>query len=181
MTAPDRKNTRITLRDQMLANQKSEAMYAAFRGIEPRALPIPPGPVKRVTQPSLIPLERDVQKTIIAGLRLHPDVGLVERVNSGTAVEQNADGSKRYIDFHHVYPVAGHPRMRPSDLHVTLRGGRRLAIEVKRPGWKKPTDEREREQAAYLNHIQALGGYGIFATCWEDVALELVRISRCES
>lgn len=42
------------------------------------------------------------------------------------------------------------------------------AVEVKKPGWTKPTNDRERAQAAFLLHVQQRGGIGIFATCPED-------------
>jgi len=44
------------------------------------------------------------------------------------------------------------------------------AVEVKKPGWTGPTNDRERAQAAFLLHVQRLGGIGIFATCVEDYA-----------
>lgn len=45
--------------------------------------------------------------------------------------------------------------------------GRLLAFEVKLPGWKKPRNAHEREQAEFLDMINDAGGYGAFVT---DVA-----------
>jgi hypothetical protein len=126
-----------------------------------------------------VPLESDVLKTIVDGLRRHRMVGMVERINSGTAIEGSGD-EKRFITYNHVYSVPEHDKLRASDLSCTLKNGpwagRRLAVEVKRPGWKAPHGEREAQQAEYLTVIRECGGYGIFATSWEDVFSELNRI-----
>jgi len=50
--------------------------------------------------------------------------------------------SRRYISFHFIYPNVGGACV-PSDLSVTLKNGKRLVIEVKRPPWTKPRDQRE--------------------------------------
>ena len=177
---------RISLRDQMLRNQQSMDLYAALADKPRHIIDIPDAPKPRApSMPSNIPLESDVLADIVDRLLDHPMVGLVERINSGTAVENNAFGDRRYISFNHVYRVPGIPSyMRASDLSVTLKGGhwagRRLAIEVKRPGWRAPRDKREEEQFAYLLRVRTCGGYGLFATSWQDVAAELERI-KCES
>jgi len=168
---------RISLRDQMIKNQATLDLYASLAGKPRMNLPIPPAPVKRAPSvPSGVPLERDVLKTIIAGLRIHPMIGLVERVNSGSAVETNADGSQRHIQFHHVYSVAGQ-KMRSVDVHCTLTpSGKRFVVEVKRQGWSRPKDQREEEQVAYIQHVRACGGHGMVATSWDEVQIELKRI-----
>jgi hypothetical protein len=164
----------------MLRNQQSMNLYADLAG-KPRveAQGIPPAPKKRAAPVSrpYSPLESDIQRTIIDGLRRHPMVGLVERQNSGKAVEQNADGSKRFVQFSRVYPVAGAGDMRAVDLSVTLKDGRRFAIEVKRGDWRGPTTQREAEQENYLRHIERCGGFGMFACSWDDVErkLEIIR------
>lgn len=55
-----------------------------------------------------------------------------------------------------------------SDLIGIGPGGRFVAVEVKAPGWKGPSNERERAQANFLANVQALGGIGIFATSVND-------------
>jgi hypothetical protein len=168
----------------MLRNQQSMNLYADLAG-KPRveAHGIPPEQKKRAQTgermaKAPIPLESEIQKQIIDGLRRHPMVGLVERQNSGKAVEQNADGSKRFVQFSRVYPVAGAGDMRAVDLSVTLRDGRRFAIEVKRGDWRGPTTQREAEQENYLRHIERCGGFGMFAVSWDDVARKLDMIRR---
>lgn len=146
-----------------------------------QATTIPPEPKRRgPIGLSGVPLEKDVQAEIIAGLLSHPLVGLVERVNSGSALEQNRDGSSRYIAFNVVYQPHGTPcdeTMVAVDISCTLKvSGQRFVIEVKRPGWKHPRDKRERGQAAYIQHIISLGGFGLFATSWEQVRARLSEI-----
>ena len=188
---------RKTFRETLMGHEATMQLYAALydKPMPERAIPIPPEPKKRdqkladfllgvVDKDALgpqpitsaimkVPLERDVQKQIIDGLRRHPKVGMVERINSGSAVERNADGSERHIQFHHVYSVNG-VRMRAVDISCTLKvGGMRFVIEVKRPGWKAPRGEREEAQDAYIKHVRACGGMGMFATSWEEVCAAL--------
>ena len=178
---PDPKRGRLSFRETLQKNQRSLDLYAALAGKPPtpnKLLEALPAPRTRApSKPSIIPLEKDVQKAIIAGLRVHPMVGLVERVNSGTAVERNADGSERHIDFHHVYSVPGR-KMRAVDVHCTLKpSGKRFVIEVKRPGFNGPRSVREHEQLSYIQHVRDCGGFGMFACAWEEVADELKRIA----
>lgn len=42
------------------------------------------------------------------------------------------------------------------------------AVEVKAPGWKKPSNDREVAQANFLGLVQARGGLAGFATSVED-------------
>lgn len=53
--------------------------------------------------------------------------------------------------------------------HIGQAFGIFTAIEVKAPGWKKPGNERERAQAAYLTIVNARGGIGRFATSVGDI------------
>jgi hypothetical protein len=70
--------------------------------------------------------------------------------------------------------------MKASDIKCTLWNGpwagRLFVIECKRPGWTAPHGEREAAQALYLTRVRECGGYGIFATSWEEVHKELTRI-----
>ena len=171
-----------SMRDIKLRNKRSMDLYADLAGKPRLEMNIPTAPKPRaprapdaqVSPPAL--LESDVLKQIVAGLRMHPAVGMVERVNSGSSVERNSDGSQRVIQFHHIYPCQG-GRMRAVDLSVTLKTGKRFVIEVKRPPWSRPRDTREHEQAAYIAHVIACGGHGMFATSWDQVNAELDRIT----
>lgn len=57
-----------------------------------------------------------------------------------------------------ITPIVVTPR------HVGYRLGVFTAVEVKEPGWRKPTDQHERGQANFLASVIAKGGIGMFAT-----------------
>lgn len=166
---------RLTMRQTLERNNAADRYYAAMAG-KPPQFQAPLKPQRAAPKPSGLPLESDIQADIIAFLRNHPKVKLVERHNSGTAVEQNSEGKKRFIRYSTVFKVNGQ-RMRKSDIDCTLTNGKRFVCEVKRPPWKRPTDQREYEQAAYIEHIKAATGYGLFATSVEQVASYLDAIT----
>lgn len=43
----------------------------------------------------------------------------------------------------------------------------------KRPGWKRPSGEREEKQAAFLAEVRKRGGVAAFVTGVDDVVKEL--------
>ena len=137
---------RRTLREQMLRNQKTEALYAALSGKPARELPIPPEPTKRAPRaPSAEPSEAEILKAILQLLRRHPKVALCWRQNSGTFAERNRDGTTRYI--------RANTQRGMSDIMGALMDGRTLAIEVKsRTGRMRPGQEE------FLSSIRAAGG-----------------------
>lgn len=47
--------------------------------------------------------------------------------------------------------------------------GKYFEVEVKKPGWKAPTNDRERAQGAHLSYVKAMGGVAMFAQSVEDV------------
>lgn len=55
-----------------------------------------------------------------------------------------------------------------SDLIGIGPSGRFVAIEVKKPGWKKPRDAHEVAQANFIGAVQARGGLAGFATSVDD-------------
>ena len=181
MTPPRR--GRESLRDTMLRHQQSMDMLADLHGkprVQAAGIPAAPKPrapaAMRATLKAPVPLESEIQKQIVDGLRMHRMVGLVERINSGAALETSDDGKRRYIEFSHIYPVADAGKMRAVDLSVTLRDGRRFVIEVKRPPWNGPRNQRELEQENYIRHIERCGGLGMFACGWDDVARKLANV-----
>jgi hypothetical protein len=91
-----------------------------------------------------MPLERDIQRACLELLRQHPKVAYCWRANSGTFTEQNQDGSMRYISAN---SAPGCP-----DILGYLKGGRFMALEVKRPG-QKPT----RLQEQFLDRARQAG------------------------
>ena len=151
---------RRTLREQMLRNQQTEALYAALSGRPARELPIPPEPKKRPKrEPSTEPSESEILRAILAMLRRHPKVALCWRQNSGTFQERNRDGTTRYI--------RANTQRGMSDIMGALMDGRTLAIEVKsRTGRMRPGQEE------FLASIRAAGGVaGVCRSVEDAVAL----------
>ena len=151
---------RRTLREQMLRNQKTEALYAALSGRPARELPIPPEPTKRgPRKPSTEPSEAEILRAIIQLLHRHPRVAKVWRQNSGTFQERNRDGTVRYIRANTARGM--------SDIMGVLRDGRTLAIEVKsRTGRMRPGQEE------FLASIRAAGGVaGVCRSVEDAIAL----------
>ena len=151
---------RRTLREQMLRNQQTEALYAALSGRPARELPIPPEPTKRgPRKPSTEPSEAEILRAIIQLLHRHPRVAKVWRQNSGTFQERNRDGTVRYIRANTARGM--------SDIMGVLRDGRTLAIEVKsRTGRMRPGQEE------FLASIRAAGGVaGVCRSVEDAVAL----------
>ena len=151
---------RRTLREQMLRNQQTEALYAALSGKPARELPIPPEPKKRAPRkPSTEPSEAELLKAILQLLRRHPKVALCWRQNSGTFQERNRDGSVRYI--------RANTQRGMSDIMGALMDGRTLAIEVKsRTGRMRPGQEE------FLATIRQAGGVaGVCRSVEDAVAL----------
>lgn len=73
---------------------------------------------------------------------------------------------KRFIRFN---TLKGCP-----DLIGMTKDGRFIAIEVKNPKWKKPKDNREDNQAAFIELVNVSGGLACFANKLEDV-MELLK------
>ncbi len=108
---------------------------------------------KRTRKPrQAVPLERDVQKSILAFLALRGI--LAWRQNTGSVVREYR-GKSRLIRF----GMSGMP-----DILGCLPGGRLLAIEVKRPG-NKPTDE----QFATLANLTKAGALAFWASSVYEV------------
>jgi hypothetical protein len=158
--------------------QKIAANEAALRALSPdgtlpepmqRALEAvkPPPPRKRLPKLDAPhkPLERDIQRAIIEALRLHPRVLKVVRFNSGGSMHRGANG-KDYLVMFSSEPVP--------DLFVLLRGGFAW-LEVKRPGWSRPTDLREERQAAFLAAVREAGGIGQFVRSVDEAIAAIER------
>jgi hypothetical protein len=165
----------ITFRHQIANNE------AALRALSPdgtlpepmqRALDKVKPPPLRKRLPKLDaphkPLERDIQRAIIEALRLHPRVIKVCRFNSGGSMHRGANG-KDYLVMFSSEPVP--------DLFVLLRNGFAW-LEVKRPGWAKPTDLREERQAAFLAAVREAGGIGQFVRSVDEAISAIAAIER---
>lgn len=117
-----------------------------------------------------VPLESTVLKDIIGYLRGRSDIGAIVRTNSGQAREED-HGKARFISFNHVYGKNENGElMRVLDIQCIQRtSGKLIAIECKRPGFKRPMRSHEFMQEAYIKHIRTCGGIAFFATCIADV------------
>lgn len=137
---------RITLREQMIRNQRAMDMHADLAQKPRVAFDLGPAPVKRASAGANgIPLEKDIQKTILSMLRWRKDVVFFGRFNRGQAQNTDAHGRTHYTSFN---TVPGFP-----DIHGMLKDGRAFYIEVKRPGNKATS-----EQADFLAKVTAGGG-----------------------
>ena len=154
---------RRTLREQMLRNQQTEALYAALSGKPARELPIPPEPKRRSRrEPSAEPhaVEADVMRPIFDLLRRHPRVAWFMRLNSGAV----KDGD-RHIAFYRLYfPFRPGISKGASDYLGQLTDGRLFLIEVKRPGVTRGTAEQE----MLISVCKSAGGIAGIAQSVED-------------
>lgn len=117
------------------------------------------------------PLEKEVLRAVGDLLAMHPGVLYALRMNSGAASYEARSGKFAPIWFH-IW-VRSPEKCRMSDFLGATIDSRILALECKRPGWNKPTDERERQQAAFLATVRKIGGIGAFVTS-ADEALALL-------
>ena len=169
------KRGREPLKDTIARNAAALRMYAASaphgKSREPLFAPEPEKPKRAAPKPSLVPHESTVQAEIIDYLKSRPDIGCIVRMNSGTMNE-----GKRFIRMNTIYEpplyeFAGekiYPQM--ADLQAIHKPtGKKIAIEVKRAGWKAPSDKREHGQALYLKYVRDCNGIAFFATSVADV------------
>jgi len=171
-----RSAARKSMRDVYADNNAADRFYASMAGVAPQnQIEVK---AKRTVAPRVDDgtYEATIQRDIIAFLRKHPKVKIVERHNSGTAMEVNSVGEKRFIAYNTVFKVGG-VRMRKSDIDCQLANGKRLCIEVKRAGWTRPRNQREVEQENYINHVLASTGYAMFATSVAEVEIYLASIA----
>ena len=144
------------------AGEQRERFEERFPESALTPLPIKRGP--RVDHP-------DLEKHVIAAvgqlLAVHPRVAFAIRQNSGAASYEAATGKFSPIYFHKW--VRCPEPMKMADYMGATVEGRLLALECKKPSWTKPTDQREREQAAFLALVCKVGGIGEFITDAEQV------------
>ena len=158
------------LRETYRENQAALDYYAKLYG-KPQTVHIPVKPKREIKNHSdKYELEASVVAEISKLLAHHPQVLFACRSNSGAAYMMGRDGKEMPVTFNRI--IRSPVQMRISDFWGILRDGRPFAIECKRRNWTKPTDQREHEQAAFLQMVRDAGGVGIFATCAEDVIKE---------
>lgn len=158
------------LRETLRENQRGLDYYAKMYG-KPQTVHIGAKPKREIVNHSdKHELEASVITDISKLLAHHPNCLFACRSNSGAAYMTGRDGKDMPVTFNRI--IRSPVEMRISDfwgLHKDNFGMRLFAIEAKRRSWTKPTDQREHEQAAFLQMVRDSGGIGIFATCVEDV------------
>lgn len=148
--------------DWKRSTRRHKAAVFDFMGIPHNIQP------PRERQHSGQPLEADVIRAVSELLRAHPRVSYALRMNSGAASYEAKSGKYAPVWFH-VWVRSPQPCRMPDFFGATIDGCT-LAIECKRHGWSKPTDERERQQGAFLNIVRELGGIAAFVTNAQQVA-----------
>lgn len=155
-----------SLQDTIRANNKAMDYYSLLSG-----KPTPDGAKMEVKDRvargprgrSDVPLEKDIQKAIIAFLSAHPKISIYGRFNSGAAVSGDAKGGTRYTWFN---SIKGFP-----DIHAMLKGGRAVYIEVKRPGGKVTPDQQR-----FIDKVEAHGAVAFIAYSVDDVLKHFDRL-----
>jgi len=139
-------------------------MYARASGKPPIDLDVPPAPTKRdraVRNAVSEPLEKEIQKIVLRAVRAHPKVAWCGRINSGTAVAQNRDGTARFTRFNTIAGIA--------DLIGQLKDGRFMAWEIKRNANSPITEQ----QMQFLNTVTVYRG--VCGVVWSvEMALEIL-------
>lgn len=109
------------------------------------------------------PDPNDTEAPVLAAvgelLAAHPQVLLAVRQNSGGAVYEK-DGREIPVWFYKLV-------RKPQDITFTdywgfMRDGRPFAIECKRPSFREPRTPREKRQQAFIQMVEAIGGFGAF-------------------
>jgi hypothetical protein len=147
---------KITLREQMIRNQRALNMYADLAQAPRIELDIGPAPVKRAPAGANgRPLEKGIQKAILQMIWARKDVIFYGRFNRGAARFTDAHGKTHHTVFN---TVPGFP-----DIHGMLTGGRAFWIEVKRPGGVVSDDQKD-----FLAKVKAGGGIAGLAYSVDD-------------
>lgn len=173
-----------TLRQQLEANNKADAFLAAMAGKEPMAQAVLPAQrvrrgggdpenavdidrVHRKQHGEVLhrPLEAEVIRAVEQLLRVHPRVVWATRQNAGAASFEAKSGRYAPVFFHRWVRGKGY---RMSDFLGATVDGATIALEAKRIGFKGPTDQREREQAAFLQCVRDNGGRAGFVTSVDE-------------
>ena len=93
----------------------------------------------------------------------------------GVALWRNNNGACKDDTGRQIRYGLGHDSKRlnskwkSSDLIGIGSGGRFLAVEVKKPGWTAPKNDRERAQSAFIGTVNSMGGQAGFATSVDDL------------
>ncbi len=187
------------LRETRRENQSAHKFYGAMYGKPPMIDENLKPKREIVKRSDKYELEASVVADISRLLAHHPQVLFACRSNSGAAYMTGRDGKEMPVTFNRIIrspvqmrisdfwgvclaskevietpTIIGNKQIATMKVisqafNVKYPNARMFAIECKRRNWTKPTDQREHEQAAFLQMVRDAGGVGIFATCAEDV------------
>lgn len=160
-----------TLAETMQTNHAATRYYALMAGKEPPTAPALPPKREIVNRSAPETLEAAVMTAVGELLARHPNVLLAVRQNSGAASYEAKSGKWAPVWFYRV--IRAPEPVRLPDYWGILRDGTPFWIEVKKTAWQKPTDQREREQAAFLRLMVRCGHRAGFARS-ADEALGIV-------
>lgn len=149
----------------MALGAPDEKKDSAMAFVEHQAAAIPPK--RKYTKHAIEETEAPVLDAVGDLLWKHPRVLFAVRQNSGSA---------GYVQFFRIIRQQEGVKLKMPDYwgFLTTNGAPiPFAIECKKPGWSKPSNDREESQAAFLGMIRGLGGLGIFATSAAQVAAAL--------
>lgn len=147
-----RKPVRKTLRQTIDDNRAHLIGLAKLAGKPPPVFePLPEIKKRSPSQPGNHPSEAQVLKSVMAYLRVHPNVAWRCRINSGTFCEDD-----RFVQSNSQRGM--------SDIIGMLKGGRLFAIEVKSKMGKLSDNQRD-----FLHLIAYENGLSGVARCIEDV------------
>jgi len=132
---------------------------------------VPTPPRKRQARTPSDELEGSVIKQVTELLNIHPLIAFAVRQNSGAAGRVDERGHVIPIWFYKI--IRQRESFRLPDFWGLLTSGRMFALEAKRVGWKAPGDQREREQAAFLNFLKSFGHIGEFVRSAEEAKTAL--------
>jgi len=157
-----------TLRERYADANKADRFYAALAGVEPQnQTVIAPVKHRAAQNPDIAELGPDgVMAEIAEFVGSHPNVLIAWRQNSGSASYEAKSGKWAPVNFYDW--IVRPEKMRLPDIMGMLLDGRLFAIEAKNRLWKKPKDDREREQAAYLMLLAKKGHRAGFAVSVDD-------------
>lgn len=166
---PKREPIGVTMRrnrnalSTMVAPEHRERFEADFPESHLPALPKKRAPREPGVDIDVVHVGRDIEAPVLKAvgelLAVHPKILLAVRQNSGALPYERA-GRAVPVWF---YKFARRPEpMTLVDYCGFLKDGRPFAIECKRPGWKRPTTERENRQQAYMQMIAAIRGISGF-------------------
>lgn len=133
--------------------------------------------------------EAQVLALIRPYLALHPRVARIIRINSGAAMLGDPSDPRfvRFVDIEGQSamrsairrggPVAAAAEKQMElvpDILGFLTDGRILAVEVKKTGWKAPSNARERAQERFLDAVRYHGGVAGFCASLRDAERLLI-------